>query len=105
MIDFPKIRGIKWLSTDCPDLVAVKVMLEDKVQRSLGIAGMKIDEIVDDYYIDLSKLAGVRNWYPTEDDIPAKNECMVDIDGVSSFVASLSKEALLEAWLFYKKNR
>lgn len=104
MIDkFPKIEGIVWLSKQVPDLVCVKITLEDKKKESLGIPGLDIEDIEVDQYFDLSKLCGIRDWYPTNMDSPAEDECLVDVDGIPSFALNISKEKLLEAWLFYKE--
>lgn len=106
MSGFPKIKGLRWLCEDFPDLVAVDVTLVDNALKSLEIDGMKIPEMPGKMYLDLSRLAGVRYWYPKDSDEPDEPDdkaCYVDIDGMDSFIGDISVKDLLEAWIFYKR--
>jgi len=102
-MSFPKIKNLIWLSENFPDLVSIKVTLEDKKKHLLDdIPGVEILDIEVDQYLDLSKLAGVRDWYPDGEDEPSPNECLVDVDGISTIVVNITKRDLLAAWIFYK---
>lgn len=103
MSGFPKIKGLRWLSEDFPDLVAIDVTLEDRKIRDLGIEGMEIPQTSGIMYVDLSKLAGVHDWYPKDHDNPSETECSVDFDGINNFIADMSTKDLIEAWIFYKR--
>lgn len=99
---FPKIKNLRWLSKDNPDLIQVVVMLEDKSQRNLGIPGFEPEEMESIYTLDLSKLAGVHPYYPVGSDNPSETECFVDFEGVNTFVVSVSEKDMIKAWLAYK---
>lgn len=103
MNTFPKIKGIRWLSEDFPDLVAIDVMLVDKSLENLDIAGFEAPQIKSEIKVDLSKLAAVSYWYPRGQDEPSETECSVDVEGVNGFVANVPVKNLVEAWLFCKK--
>lgn len=102
MIEFPKIKGIKWVSESFPDLIALDITLLDRKINDLGIEGMKVLEIASLQYIDLSKLAGIREFYPDNMYEPSSTECSVDIDGIANFIANVSVKDMKEAWVFYK---
>jgi len=102
MSTFPKIKGITWLSEGFPDLISIKIIMVDRKIQDLDIKGMAVPEIEVDQYIDLSKLAGVREWYPPESEEPSLTECVVDVDGVDNFIGNLPIKNLLQAWIFYK---
>ena len=103
MNNFPKIKGLKWLSDQFPDLVTIDVTLLSRTIQELDIPGMAIPETPSVMYIDLSKLAGVNPWYPKGADDPSETECSVDVNGIANFVADIRLENLVEAWLFYKQ--
>jgi hypothetical protein len=103
MSGFPKIKGLRWLCEDFPDLVAIEVTLVDRTLRDLEIEGMAIPEQPGFMYIDLSKLAGVHDWYPKGSDEPSQKCCTVEVDGVDSFIGDISVKDLIEAWIFYKR--
>ena len=102
-MSFPKIKGLRWLSEDFPDLIAIDITLEDRKIKDLGIEGMKIPQQPGELYIDLSQLAGVRPFYLEGSDDPSDVECTLDIDGMDSFIADISIKNILEAWVFYKR--
>lgn len=102
MSKFPKIKGLKWLNEDFPDLVAIKVTLVDKKMYDMNLPGMKLPEINGVMNVDLSRLAAVAPWYPEGSDDFAENQCSIDVDGVSNFIGDMSTADLLQAWLFYK---
>lgn len=102
MSKFPKIKGLRWLCEDFPDLVAVEVSLIDKVIQAMDIPGMEVPEIKSEMNIDLSKIAAVSVWYSEGAELPSETECRVDIDGVASFIADMTVKDLTEAWIFYK---
>ena len=101
-MDFPKIKNLRWLSKDNPDLIEIVIMLENKAQRDLGIPNFKLDETLSVYTLDMSKLAGVHSFYPIGSDDPSDTECFVDFDGVDSFIASVSEKDMIKAWMAYK---
>lgn len=101
-MNFPEIEGITWLSTDFPDIVIVKITLEDKRKQELDLPDLDINDIEVDQYIDLSRVAGVRAWYPWMQEEPSKNECMLDVEGIVGFVANISIENMIKAWIIYK---
>ena len=103
MNGFPKIIGLTWLCEDFPDLVAIDITLVDNALKNLEIEGMKIPEMPGKMYLDLSRLAGVRPWYPKDCDDPSEKECSIDIDGMDSFIGDINIKDLLEAWIFYKR--
>lgn len=98
---FPKIKGLKWLSDDCPDLIEVKTILLDKKQFEMDLPNGP-DEIEASQYCDLSKLAGVRDFYPEMNEI-SNTECMVDFSGMPSMIIKINKHDMLKAWLVYKQ--
>lgn len=102
MMDFPNIKGLQWLSNVCPDLVVIKVALENTAQSKLGIPGFKPDETITEYHLDMSRLAGIRNWYDKGCDEASDIECLVDFSGVNALVLMIEKEELIKAWMFYK---
>ena len=102
-MSFPKIEGLRWLAEDFPDLVAIKITLVNRKLQDLDIPGMAIPETDGEMHVDLSKLAAVHHWYPKGEDEPSKGECSVDIEGVNGFIADISVENLIEAWIFYKR--
>lgn len=102
MNGFPKLDGIRWLSEDFPDLVALKVILVNRSLQEMDIPGMALPETESEMMIDLSKLAGVSPWYPKGSDEPSDIECSVDVEGVSNFVANVRLKDLITAWNFYK---
>lgn len=100
---FPEIKGITWLSDEFPDLVSIKVVMENRTIANLDIPGMKIPEMILDFYLDLTKLAGVKDWYEKGSDDPSETECCADFEGVNQMVITITKENLLKAWLFCKQ--
>jgi len=102
MIDFPDINGLQWVSDKYPDLVIIKITLENRLQAELDIPGFKPDETIVNNYLDLSGLAGIRPWYEKGSDLPSKNECIADFVGVTQMVLNISVKELLKAWIFYK---
>ena len=98
----PKIPGIRWMDDEIPDIIGIPVTLEDKKLRDLGL-DVTPDTIQIELYIDLSKLAGVRNWFPTSSEEPSPNECLIDVDGMLDFVADLKVKDVLEAWIYNKR--
>lgn len=101
MSTFPKIDGITWMDESYPDIISIRVTLVDRIARDLDL---KIKPTMPDIvYIDLSKLAGVKYWYPEGSDEPHPTESSVDVDGVDNFIADVSVKNMLEAWIFYKR--
>lgn len=99
-MEFPKIKGIKWLSEDYPDLICIQIVMENRAQAEMGLDN--VEECTIDMYLDLSKLAGIKDWYEKGEDDPSTTECCVDFEGVTQMVLVVTKENLLKAWLFYK---
>jgi len=96
--DFPQIKNLRWITAD---IVVIKVVLES---RSLSAAGLppKECEMLDDFYLDLSKLAGFRAWYEDGSDEPHPTDICIDFEGISMGVFRIKKEQILEAWKFNK---
>jgi len=103
MSGFPKIKGLRWLYEDCPDLVALSVTLVNRSIQELDIPGMSIPETPGEIRCDLSKLAAIHAWYPKGSDEPSTTACSVDIEGVDGFIADITVNDLTEAWIFYKR--
>jgi hypothetical protein len=99
----PKLKGIRWLDDELPDLIAIKITLVNKSIQDLDIPGMEIPETYAEMKVDLSKLAAVSPWYPKGSDDPAENACLVDIEGVANFVADTSEKDIIQAWIYYKR--
>jgi len=99
----PKIPGITWLDESIPEIICVPITMEDRKFRDLGLDNIKPPTITVPQYIDLSKLAGIRPWYPLESDDPSSNECLVDVEGMLDFVADVAVKDIIEAWLYYKR--
>jgi hypothetical protein len=99
----PKIRNIRWLDPELPNLVVVAVTLIDKKIEDLDIPGMQTPETPSEVRIDLAKLSAVSPWYPKGSDEPSEKECFLDIDGVEKFVADVSIEEITEAWIYYHR--
>jgi len=102
-MSFPKIKGLRWIADDFPDLVAIEVTLINRSLNDLGIEGLELPETYAEILVDLSKLAAVSPFYPKGEDEPSPIECSIDIDGVDNFVGNMSVRGLLEAWVFYKR--
>jgi len=100
---FPEIEGMTWLSEEFPDLVSIKVVMENRAQALMDIPGLKPEETLLDQYVDLGLLAGVRDWYEKGADEPSETECQVDFNGINQMVFYIKKKDLLAAWMFYKQ--
>lgn len=100
--EFPKIRGLKWVSDTYPDLVIIRVALESTTHNDLGIPGFKPEQTIMDYHLDLSLLAGIRDWIERGCDTASETECLVDFNGMSQMALLIRKEDLIKAWVFYK---
>lgn len=103
MSGFPKIKGLRWLCEDFPDLVAISVTLVNRSIQALDIPGMIIPETPGEVISDLSKLSAIHEWYPKGSDDPSLISCSVDIEGVDNFIADVTVKDMLEAWIFYKR--
>lgn len=103
MSGFPKIKGIKWMSEDFPDIVGVNVTLVNRSMQEMDIPGMALPETPSVMYIDLSLLAGLNPWYPKGADEPSETECSVDVNGCANFIADVKLEDMIEAWIFCKR--
>lgn len=101
MSEFPKIKGITWMDETAPDIIGVDVVLVHRLSRELGLKEIPTEPSI--VYIDLSKLAGVRKWYPEGEDEPSEIESSVDVEGVDNFIASVTVKNMLEAWMFNKR--
>ena len=99
MREFPKIKGLKRISQDCPDIVSIPVQME---RVSLVDMGLPSPIELLDMYLDLSKLAGVKEWWEKDAPEASSTECVADFVGINSLVLNIGKEELLKAWLFYK---
>lgn len=101
---FPKIKGIKWLSENNPDLVSIPILLENKIQRDLDIKGLEVETMADRIIIDLAQLCAVRHFYPKgmSGDEFSTTECLAYISGIGDIVLSIPRNNLLEAWIFFK---
>lgn len=100
---FPKIKNMRWVSEDFPDLIVVKCLMENRVQAEFGVKDP--EEILINFYLDLSKLAGVKPWYPKGSDEPSKTECLCDFMGIDQVILNITIEQMLEAWCFYKSYK
>lgn len=100
MIEFPKIKGIKWLSSDCIDLVVLKI---EMVQGRSVDLGLPEEVELLDFTLDISKLVGVKGWWEKDEEEVSTTQCCADFDGVPQMVLRIPKENLIQAWLFYKK--
>lgn len=103
MSGFPKLKGIKWMCEDFPDVIAVDVTLVNRKMQEMDIPGMAIPETSSVMYIDLSKLAALNPWYPAGSDDPSETECSIDVEGVTNFIGDVNIEDMMKAWLFYKR--
>jgi len=103
MSGFPKIKGLRWLCEDFPDLVSIDITLIDRKLKDLDIPGMSVSETPGDMIVDLSKLSAIHHWYPEGSDEPSVKECSVDFEGVNGFIADITIKDLTEAWIFYKR--
>lgn len=103
MTNFPKIKGLEWVSENYPDLVIINVALESTAHVELGIRNFVPEQMVTTYHLDLSRLAGIRNWYEKGEDEASETECLADFSGVNSLVLTIEKKELIKAWMFYKK--
>jgi hypothetical protein len=100
--DYPDLPGIKWVSKYIPDIIEVPVDLYNKSDISLGLEEVpKIEAVM---YIDLSKLAGVRGFFPSNDDQASETECTIEVAGLETSVVNVPISSMMKAWLFYKKN-
>lgn len=95
----PKIKGITWLDEELPDLVAIDITLVSKKYEEMGIES---PETPSKMYADLSKLAGVSEWYPKDSEVPSQKECFLDFEGLERFVANISVKNALAAWMYFK---
>ena len=101
-MEFPKIKGLKWMSKDYPDLICIKIIMVNKTQYDLGIPELNSEETLVDIYLDLSRLACIKDWWEKDAEEPSKTECCVDFSGIPQMVLVITKEELLKAWIFYK---
>ena len=74
--------------------------MENRVQAEVGL--MDPEEILINFYLDLSKLAGVKPWYPKGSDEPSEKECLCDFMGIDQVILNITIDQIMEAWLFYK---
>lgn len=100
--EFPKIKGLKWVSDIYPDLVVIRIRLESVTHLDLGIPGFKPEQTEMDYHLDLSLLAGIRDWIERGSEEVSDIECLVDFNGMSQMALLIRKEDLIKAWIFYK---
>ncbi len=100
MAEFPKIKNMRWVSEETPDLIIVKVVMQNRVQYESGVE--KPDEQLENFYLDLSKLAGVKPWYEKGSDKASETECLCDFMGIDQTVLYITIPQMMEAWLFYK---
>lgn len=95
----PEIKNLKWEGNG---LVTVPIRLLNAVQYDMGLD--KIDKIVCNETIDLSKLAIIRYVYTKGIDSEIlKNECMITI-GEEEHIILISRENMLKVWLYFKNN-
>ena len=97
----PKIKGIEWMDSEIPEIIAVPITLEDRMYKDLGLDKVEPNTMQITQYVDLSKMAGLRRWYITEEG--STTECVVDVVGMSDFIADVPIENMLEAWVYYKR--
>ena len=97
---FPKIKNMRWLSDEFPDLIVVKIVMQNRAQFEAGLE--KPDEQLENFYLDLSKLAGVKAWYEKGSETPSEKECLCDFTGIDQALLYITIEQMLEAWTFYK---
>lgn len=101
MIVYPKIKGIKWPYEDLPELVTIRLVLENSEQKKLGI---KPEETLSTTLIDLSQLVAVRDYWEKGDPVfPSEKECVCEFNGVNTDVYYVNKENIIQAWVFYKR--
>lgn len=100
----PRFEDIEWVSEENLELVLVKVTLVNQLHQELGLDNM--DEILEDYYIDLSKLSGIKPWYPKEkEDGASETECLVDMACKEAIVINVNMFHLLKFWEYYKLHK
>lgn len=98
---FPKIKNMRWVSEVTPELIVVKVLMENRVQAQMGVKDP--EEQLLNFYLDLSKLAGVKPWIPKGQDVPSETECLCDFMGIEQVILNITIEQMLQAWTFYKE--
>ncbi len=101
MSKFPEIDGIEWMDKSIPDIIGVRVVLVHRLSQELGLSDVPTEPSV--VFVDLSRLAGLRYWYPDGCDDPSETECSVDVEGVDNFIATVTLKNMLKAWKFYKQ--
>jgi len=102
MIDYPKLKGITWPYKDLPELIQLRLILENSEQRALGIENP--DETLSECLVDISTLISIEPYYPESDsDEPSSSECIADFQGKVVHVFYVKRENLIAAWLFYKR--
>jgi len=97
---FPKIEGMTWLSEEFPDLVIVKVLMENALLADMGLPCEDIDL---DLHVDITMIVGIKDWYEKGSEIPAKDIVVVDFNGMSQLLLRIEKKELIKAWLFIKQ--
>lgn len=102
-LNLPEIEGVKWMTSSTLDIISIAVTLESKGLKELGLKD--VPSLKSEIILDLSKLAGLRPYFPTELEVPSSSECIVDVEGLDSFVADVSLEEMIELWIFYKINK
>jgi hypothetical protein len=100
MKEFPELDGIHWVSNDNPDIVMVKTRAIETNLIDIGIDTENEFEI--DFYLDLSKISAVREYFVNVNQASDK-ECVVDFGGDSTYVIDVNIIELLRAWEFCKK--
>jgi hypothetical protein len=66
---------------------------------------MSPEQHLVDFYLDLSKLSGVKRWFEKGSDTPSETECLCDFTGVEQVVLNITIAQMLEAWMFYKSYK
>lgn len=98
-IEFPKIKGLTWVSDKIPDLVVIKCLMEN---AQLADLGLPCDDIDLDLHVDLKSLVGMKDWYEKGSETPSPDITVVDFNGMAQLLLRIEKTELIKAWLFIK---
>jgi len=96
---FPEIEGLTWVSDKFPDLVVIKVLMEN---AQLADLGLPCDDIDLDLHVDLRSIVGIKDWYEKGSETPSEDITVVDFNGMAQCLIRIKKAELLKAWIFIK---
>lgn len=96
---FPEIKGVTWVSEKFPDIVIIKVLMENAQLADLGLPCEDIDL---DLHVDITSIVGIKDWYEKGSETAAKDIVVVDFNGMAQCLIRIEKQELIKAWLFVK---